>query len=295
MAQYLDAELNQIIGDITNEINTYYSVYGHTGSFEILIAFWNRISLSLAKYVLDNRCNVIPIHQNNFLAFIKDKEAIEDIKQDRTLYGADAIFSNLRDALQRMDQEVCIRGIIKKTLGNVLTRARFERLSVHGIKILDYLTPRQTASISQFLLASLICPHRQLGTPTCNMNAIINAEATNLPARLAMVYLDLLVKDPDEKLYMASEDNYMMIRETIQYKGKLYIKVSPKDPEMACNQIYLLRKDGMDPFGFIYMDHQTILVTVNSMSNLFLGYMMENVYTQVPVIDAFILSRKLPV
>jgi hypothetical protein len=84
-----------------------------------------------------------------------------------------------------------------QTLAQVLDgSATMHASASNGQKILDKMKQLTGGpadmSISYAILQSLFTLHRQIGLPTCNMDAIIINETLNNPARLARIFRDIV-------------------------------------------------------------------------------------------------------
>jgi hypothetical protein len=70
--------------------------------------------------------------------------------------------------------------------------------------IVDTSSPQ---AIPQAILQSLFTPHRQTCLPTCNINALINAEIFNHPERLADIYTQILTSNPNSRISLPASGN----------------------------------------------------------------------------------------
>jgi hypothetical protein len=98
---------------------------------------------------------------------------------------------------------------------------------------------------SHAILQSLFGIHRQIGLPTCNMDAIINAEKFNNPARLARIYGDILTQDAVAKISLASNHQITLqsIDDITTIDQPPTISMRPKEPNNADNQKFLLKEE----------------------------------------------------
>ncbi|MDR1402014.1 MAG: hypothetical protein LBI81_03625 [Puniceicoccales bacterium] len=161
-------------------------------------------------------------------------------------------------------------------------------------------TPPYTASHA--ILQSLFTPHRQIGLPTCNMDAIIINEAFNNPARLARIFMDILTHKPGEKIYLASTNEIVLQGVSIPPSSSsspvLFMEVRPSTPHNADNQKYLLEEssDG-EAIGIEYIKGEVendnnnnnnnnakneinigLRIPINDLNDALLANLMQNVY-----------------
>jgi hypothetical protein len=156
--------------------------------------------------------------------------------------------------------------------------------------------------IGRAILRSLFTPHRQIGLPTCNMNAMIVNETLNNPAMLARIFCDILTRDPGTRIRLAS-DQEITLQSATKGGGGCSMEVRPSDPANGYNQTYLLSGDGKKDAGIELVGGASspgetvgLRVPINDLNDALLANLMQNVYGGeggVPVIDGFIRSREL--
>jgi hypothetical protein len=188
--------------------------------------------------------------------------------------------------------------------------------SVNGTSIINAMGITNPASntsqaIQQAIIHSLLTPHRQIGLPTCNMDAIIIKESIENPERLAELYGDILTGAPGTltgaAVFPANGGQRLTL---LQVTGNT-VEVRPADPLARDNVQYLLNTSKVHTGGGGVWDgvgitainptHTVAGITgytgfnypVHDVNDAFYSMFMHQVYQTNTASTAFIKSREL--
>ncbi|MDR1413720.1 MAG: hypothetical protein LBI56_02150 [Puniceicoccales bacterium] len=290
---------------------------------------WGAVAAYLATSCFDWRGNISIANCNALKSFFESEE-LSGFPITSEPYCKIPAMEMIRDqvltVLGKIDHVKPIGNGKNQSLKQVLNDAATMTALASGQKIFDQMaqisntsqTPSPSSSssttssnivikarnkIGRAILQSLFTPHRQIGLPTCNMDAIIVNETLNNPARLARIFRDILTQSSDAKINLASNQQI-----TLQNVSNGFIDVRPNKPEDEYNQTYLLKsdEDAKDiRIDYIEGDNNTdddgiknvgLKIPINDLNDALLANLMQNVYggnDGVYVIDGFIRSREL--
>jgi hypothetical protein len=292
-------------GQIRDEISRLCTNF-QTSKLADTKAFWGRLASYMAGVCLGPDGSVDIANCNALRAFWAHNLPGFPI----TIYpylrvpGIELIRDQVTTVLGKMQNDSPLGDDSSQSLAQVLSDVIDEdmRASRNGQRILDKM---KSVSINHAILQSLFTPHRQVGLPTCNMDAIIVSETLNNPARLARIFRDILTQDVYASIHLASNNatDEIILSPVLGNLNFISMEVRPTKPQDGYNQFFLLNENlekGLEGIGLIRSNINSQIIgldiPINDLNDALLANLMQNVYGEpqgVIVTEGFVRSRQL--